>query len=103
MNEGKAQVLRPHKDTLFRMLFKDKGNLLSLYNALNETAYTDESQLEITTLENALYMNNSKRHNKFLFPVLVKAINGSFDKRGNEISNVVNYTRMTFRLCLISI
>lgn len=57
MNKEKAQALRPHKDTLFRMLFKDKGNLLSLYNALNKTAYTDENQLEITTLENALYMN----------------------------------------------
>lgn len=57
MNGKNAQTLRTHKDTLFRMLFKDKGNLLSLYNALNKTAYTDENQLEITTLENALYMN----------------------------------------------
>ena len=57
MNEEKARALRPHKDTLFRMLFKDKGNLLSLYNALNKTAYTDKNQLEITTLENALFMN----------------------------------------------
>lgn len=57
MNEEKAQVMRPYKDTLFRMLFKEKDNLLSLYNALNSTSYTDESKLEITTLENALFMN----------------------------------------------
>ena len=55
MNE--ATVQRNYKDTIFRMLFKDKENLLSLYNALNDTAYTDVSGLEITTLENAVYMN----------------------------------------------
>ena len=55
MNEVKVQ--RNYKDTFFRMLFKDKENLLSLYNALNNTAYTDVNGLEITTLENAVYMN----------------------------------------------
>ncbi|MBD5516707.1 MAG: hypothetical protein HDR06_19260 [Lachnospiraceae bacterium] len=39
------------------MLFGEKKNLLSLYNALNSTAYTDITDLEITTLENAVYMN----------------------------------------------
>ena len=46
-----------YKDTVFRMLFGEKKNLLSLYNALNSTAYTDITDLEITTLENAVYMN----------------------------------------------
>ena len=55
MNETKVQ--RNYKDTFFRMLFKDKENLLSLYNALNKTHYTDVDMLEITTLENAVYMN----------------------------------------------
>lgn len=55
MNEVKAQ--RNYKDTIFRMLFKDKENLLSLYNALNKTDYTDVDELEITTLENAVYMS----------------------------------------------
>ena len=55
MSETKVQ--RNYKDTFFRMLFKDKENLLSLYNALNGTDYTDVSRLEITTLENAVYMN----------------------------------------------
>jgi hypothetical protein len=35
---------RKYKDTIFRMLFSDRKNLLSLYNAINETAYTDASQ-----------------------------------------------------------
>ena len=55
MNE--ATVQRNYKDTIFRMLFKDKENLLCLYNALNKTDYTDVDRLEITTLENAVYMN----------------------------------------------
>ena len=47
---------RQYKDTIFRMLFSDKGNLLSLYNAVNGTAYTDPEQLQIVTLKNAVYM-----------------------------------------------
>ncbi len=51
------KYVRNYKDTVFRMLFKEKENLLSLYNALNGTGYTDVDKLEITTLENAVYMN----------------------------------------------
>lgn len=47
---------RKYKDTVFRKLFSDRKNLLSLYNAINGTAYMDESQLEIVTLDNAIYM-----------------------------------------------
>jgi len=52
-----VKVKSNYKDTIFRMLFSDKENLLSLYNALNGTSYTDTEGLEITTLENAVYMN----------------------------------------------
>ena len=48
---------RMYKDTIFRMLYRDKKNLLNLYNALNDTDYTDENDLEIITLENAIYMS----------------------------------------------
>ena len=48
---------RNHKDTLFRMIFSTKENLLSLYNAVNHSNYTDPAELEIVTLKNALYMN----------------------------------------------
>lgn len=47
---------RNYKDTVFRKLFSDKENLLSLYNAINGTAYEDPEELEIVTLENAIYM-----------------------------------------------
>lgn len=49
-----------HKDRIFCMIFgyeKYKSNLLDLYNALNDTNYTNLDDLEITTMENALYMS----------------------------------------------
>lgn len=55
--KGKTGVQRNYKDTVFRMIFREKENLLSLYNALNGTAYEETDALEITTLENAVYMN----------------------------------------------
>ena len=45
---------RKFKDTVFRMLFSDKEALLSLYNAINNSHYTDSGALEIVTLENAI-------------------------------------------------
>lgn len=47
---------RKFKDTIFRMLFSEKEALLSLYNAVNGSNYTDADALEIVTLENAIYM-----------------------------------------------
>lgn len=45
-----------YKDTIFRMLFSDRENLLSLYNAVNQKDYKNPDELEIVTLENAIYM-----------------------------------------------
>lgn len=53
----KTYVQRNYKDTVFRMLFNKKENLLSLYNALNGTTHTNVEKLDITTLEHAVYMN----------------------------------------------
>ena len=47
---------RKYKDTVFRMLFSDKRNLLALYNAINRTSYEDSDELEIVTLRGAVYM-----------------------------------------------
>ena len=54
-DEGKPT--RTYKDTVFRALFSDKKELLVLYNAVNGTDYDDPDELEITTLENAIYMS----------------------------------------------
>ena len=38
---GKMAARRSYKDSLFRMVFREKGELLSLYNAINGTDYDD--------------------------------------------------------------
>ena len=48
---------RNYKDTLFCMLFRDKQRLLSLYNAVNHSDYNNPDELQVVTLENAIYMN----------------------------------------------
>ena len=48
-----------YKDRLFTWLFGKKENaewILSLYNAVNGTAYTDASEIEIATIDDAVYM-----------------------------------------------
>lgn len=55
-----ARANRKHKDTLFRDLFgsqERKGNALQLYNALAGTDYDDPGDLELTTLDDVIYMN----------------------------------------------
>lgn len=47
-------IKRNYKDTVFCDLFSDKGNALSLYNALNKTNYTDTEELEIVTLSEVI-------------------------------------------------
>ena len=47
---------RQYEDTVFRMLFSEKENLLSLYNAVTGNAYQNADDLKIVTLENAIYM-----------------------------------------------
>ena len=49
-------VNRNYKDTVFSMLFSDRKNLLSLYNAISGAHYDNPEMLEIVTLENAIYM-----------------------------------------------
>ena len=55
---------REYKDRLIRMIFKDKSELLSLYNAVNGTHYTNPDDLQINTLDNAIYMG---MHNDLSF------------------------------------
>ena len=69
---NELHVVRNHKDTVFRMLYNDKEKLLELYNgmlcfhALNGTAYENTDDMEICTLENAIYMG-FKNDVSFLF------------------------------------
>lgn len=51
------KVRRDVKDRLFRFLFEhDKEALLQLYNALNGTDYSDASELQVVTIDSAVYV-----------------------------------------------
>ena len=60
-NKRKKHALLPakrsYKDSLFRMLFQEPRHLLDLFNAVNGTDYQNPQDLEIVTLENAIYLN----------------------------------------------
>ena len=51
-----ARLNRKFKDHLFRFLFREKEDLLSLYNAVNGTDYKNPDDLTIMTLEDVIYL-----------------------------------------------
>lgn len=56
-NENMLYAERNYRDTVFRMLFRSKSRLLRLYNAMNGTHYDNPDDLEIVTLEKAIYLS----------------------------------------------
>ena len=47
---------RNQKDQLFRLAFSEKKYQLDLYNAINGTNYTNPEDLEMTTLEDVIFL-----------------------------------------------
>ena len=47
---------KKYKDTVFRMLFNNKKEAMGLYNNLFDTEYTDESLIDMITLEDVLFI-----------------------------------------------
>lgn len=67
------RINREHKDRLFRLLFgdeKNRTNLLSLYNAINHTDYTNAEDMEITTMQDCIYMRMKNDVSVLLYQVL---------------------------------
>ena len=61
------EIHREYRDRLFCYIFGSEAHkewTLSLYNAVNGTAYTDPEQISITTIEQVLYMG---MHNDVAF------------------------------------
>lgn len=57
--ETEIKINREHKDRLFRLIFgreENKKNLLELYNALNDTHYSELDDLKLTTIDDVIYM-----------------------------------------------
>ena len=49
-------VNREYKDSVFTLLFGEKSNLIELYNAIFGTRYGSDTDIQITTLRSALFM-----------------------------------------------
>ena len=56
VNFKRIFIKRKYKDILFRYVFKEKKEILQLYNAINRTTYTNADDLVITTMEDVLYI-----------------------------------------------
>ncbi len=62
---NQTPVNRTYKDSLFRLIFREKTELLSLYNAINDSDYQNPDELIIYTLEDTLYIGR-KNDSAFL-------------------------------------
>lgn len=51
-----TKVNRQYEDRLFKFIFSDKADLLELYNAINDTNYSNPDDMEINTLQGVVYM-----------------------------------------------
>ena len=51
------KVNRKYKDRLFRIVFREKEDLLDLYNAVNGSDYDNPDELEIMTIEDVIYVH----------------------------------------------
>ncbi|MBP3488351.1 MAG: hypothetical protein J6K53_08135 [Roseburia sp.] len=57
MNQStQSNTNREYKDRLFKFIFREKRDLLELYNALNDTAYDNPEDIVVNTLEDVVYM-----------------------------------------------
>ena len=61
-----TSIKRNYKSSMFCMLWENKEDLLSLYNAVNGTHYSNADDLIVNTLRNAIYMG-MKNDMSFIF------------------------------------
>ena len=53
----RLRINRKYKDRLLQKVFERKEDLLTLYNAINHTSYSNPDDLEITTLDDVIYLS----------------------------------------------
>ncbi len=66
MESNTPKTNRTYKARLFALIFSEKEECLKLYNAVNGTDYRDPEQLEINTLDDAIYLS---MHNDISFVI----------------------------------
>ena len=76
-------VKRDYKSRMFTMIFRDKKELLQLYNAVGQRNYEDPELLTINTLENAIYMS---MQNDLSFVI---------DSRLSAVSSIISWFNIT--------
>ena len=54
---NETNVRRNEKDSVFCDLFSDRKRALSLYNAINGTDYQDETELQIVTMDDVIFLH----------------------------------------------
>ena len=96
MAEKKDNVTSKFKDNVFCMLYRDKKNLLELYNALNNSAYTNVDDLQVTTLNGGSYMKY-KNDASFLLCMSLYMFEQQASKNPNMPLRFLHYVSDVFR------
>ena len=96
MTEKKDNVTSKFKDNVFCMLYRDKRNLLELYNALNNSAYTNMDDLQVTTLNGGSYMKY-KNDASFLLCMSLYMFEQQSSKNPNMPLRFLHYVSDVFR------
>ena len=96
MAEKKDNVTSKFKDNVFCMLYRDKKNLLELYNALNNSAYMNVDDLQVTTLNGGSYMKY-KNDASFLLCMSLYMFEQQSSKNPNMPLRFLHYVSDVFR------
>ena len=96
MAEKKDNVTSKFKDNVFCMLYRDKRNLLELYNALNNSVYTNVDDLQVTTLNGGSYMKY-KNDASFLLCMSLYMFEQQSSKNPNMPLRFLHYVSDVFR------
>ena len=96
MAEKKDNVTVKFKDNVFCMLYRDKRNLLDLYNALNNSRHTNVDELEVTTLNGGSYMKY-KNDASFLLTMNLYMFEQQSSKNPNMPLRFLHYLSDVYR------
>lgn len=90
-NQDFPAANRTYKDGLFRLVFQKKEDLLSLYNAINGSNYSNPDELEINTLDNVLYLSMK---NDLPFPQYIVFYNGTENEPDRSVLKLTDLFNM---------
>ena len=96
MAEKRDNVAVKYKDNVFCMLYRDKKNLLELYNALNNSNYINVNDLKVTTLNGGSYMKY-KNDASFLLSMNLYVFEQQSSRNNNMALRFLHYVSDVFR------